>query len=134
MVLKEVLRVLKLDGEAVLSFNQEKSEVVAEIQKLLLDKEVDRKKELTKEKFEEMVDEVGFSGVDVSSATDTFYYDNLDELIGSPKKAFVSVSEVKHSDDELAMFWKKLKEIFENKKTDSGYPESWNMVFARLIK
>ncbi len=131
-VLKEVYRILKPKGEAIINFNQEKKEVLFEIDKLKVKLfnttyKTHKKKKISASKFREEAKKIGFSKIYVSSKDDTYFFDNVDELIGK-------VEDISLGLEKNKLLYSKLREVLKRQKTKRGYKEKWDMVFAKIIK
>ena len=134
-VLCEAYRVLKPGGEAIINFNQEKSAVTLEFQKLVKnDDSVSSAKSINSELFRAEAEKAGFKIESCSAEYDTYYYDNVDDLIGTPKKSSMAVKDVVLSPKKEIEIWEKLRQIFLQRKTTKGFEETWNIVCAKLIK
>lgn len=137
--LHEIYRVLKSGGQAVINFNQEKSNVWLEIEKLK-NKYLNRinklssRKRISAKNFELEAQKTGFAQVVIKNAIDNYYYDTIDELVGNPENVSVVLKNYDLSDEQFEALWKELRNIFLAKKTNRGFKESWNMVYARLLK
>ena len=131
-VLKEVYRILKPKGEAIINFNQEKKEILIEVDKLKVKLfssiyKTHKEKKVSANKFREEAKKIGFSKIYVSSKYDTYFFDNVDDLIGKFEDTSLSLEENK-------LLYSKLREVLKEQKTKKGYKEKWNMVFAKIIK
>jgi ubiquinone/menaquinone biosynthesis C-methylase UbiE len=132
IVLKEVYRILRPKGQAVINFNQEKREVWFEMYKLKakyfgLSKKISKEKKLSAMKFKKEAKKIGFSKINVVSRHDTYYFKNIDDLLGKPK-------DFGFDHQKYEKIWEELRRIFEKRKTNKGYKESWDMVYCRLVK
>jgi len=132
VVLKEVYRLLKPKGQAVVNFNQEKKDILLEIDKLKVKffnttRKTYKEKKISAGKFKEEVKKIGFSKIDVKSKYDTYYFSSADELIGKSTDFGLNFKDNSRLHNELL-------KVLEKQKTKRGYAEKWNMVFAKLIK
>lgn len=132
LALKEVYRLLKPKGQAILNFNQEKRDILLEIDKLkvkLFNKtsKTHKEKKVSAIKFRAESKKIGFRKIDVKSKYDTYFFDGIDDLVGNFKDPSISL-------EENVKLYHELRKVLKKKKTKRGYVEKWNMVFARLIK
>ena len=134
LALKEVKRLLKTGGLAIINFNQRKSDVTFEIQKLLKEKNATRFKKLNLKLFKDYAMKAGFSKVKCIARPDTYYHKFLDNLLGNSKDATWRFQNAKLNEKQIEEIWNKVKNIFGKRKTNLGYKETWNMVFAQLVK
>jgi len=132
--LKEVKRLLKPNGLAIINFNQRKSDVTLEIQKLLRERNITKFKKLNSKLFREHAIKAGFSKVKCTANPDIFYHKFLDGLLGNSKDASWRFQNAKLNDKQIEEIRQKIRDIFKKRKTILGYKESWNMVFAQLTK
>ncbi len=132
--LKEVKRLLKPNGLAIINFNQRKSDVTFEIQKLLQERNVTKFKKLNSKLFREHAIKAGFSKVKCIARPDIYYHKSLDGLLGNSKDASWIFQNAKLNDKQIEEIWQKIRDIFKKRKTSLGYKESWNMVFVQLAK
>lgn len=134
LALKEVKRLLKSSGLAIINFNQRKSDITFEIQKLLKEKKATRFKKLNLKLFKDYATKAGFSKVKCIARPDTYYHKYLDNLLGNSKDATWRFQNAKLNEKQIEEIWNKVRDIFEKRKSNLGYEETWNMVFARLVK
>lgn len=134
LALKEIKRLLKPSASAIINFNQEKSEVTLEIQKIVLKKEnISKAKNINLEIFKKHALNAEFSKVECITQFDTYYHKSIDDLLGDSKKIF-STTNIQLNDNQIKEVWQKIQDIFKKRKTSLGYKESWNIVFAQLTK
>jgi len=134
VALTEVKRLLKPNGLAIINFNQRKSDVTLEIQKLLQEGNITKFKKLTLKLFREYAIKTGFSKVKCITRPDIYYHKSLDGLLGNSKDASWRFQNAKLNDKQIKEIWQKIRGIFNDRKTNLGYKESWNMIFAQLTK
>ncbi len=134
LALEEIKRLLKTDGLAIINFNQRKSDVTFEIQKLLKEKNATRFKKLNLKLFKDYATKADFSKVKCVARPDTYYHKSLDNLLGNSKDATWRFQNAKLNEKQIEEIWNKVRNIFEKKKSSLGYKETWNMVFAQLVK
>ena len=132
VVLKEVYRLLKPKGQAIINFNQEKKDLLLEVDKLKVKlfnstKITYKEKKVSALKFTEEAKKIGFSKISVKSKYDTFFFPTVDELIGIIKDPSLSP-------ERNSSLCSELKKVLEKQKTKKGYKERWNMVFVKLTK
>ena len=131
---KEVKRLLKPSGLAIINFNQRKSDATFEINKLLQEKSATRFKKLNLELFKDYATKAGFSKVKCIARPDTYYHKSLENLLGNSKDANWRFQNAKLTEMQIEEIWKKVRDIFRKRKTPLGYKELWNMVFVQLVK
>jgi ubiquinone/menaquinone biosynthesis C-methylase UbiE len=134
LALGEVKRLLKSGGLAIINFNQRKSDVTFEIQKLLKEKNATRFKKLNLKLFKDYATKAGFSRMKCITRLDTYYHKSLDNLLGNSKDTTWRFQNVKLNERQIEEIWNKVRNIFEKRKLNLGYEETWNMVFAQLVK
>jgi len=139
--LEEIYRVLKQKGEVIINYIEIKSDVLKNLESILLNLPFNRfvkiksKKDIkiSKKEFYNIVRKIGFSKIDVISKNDLIYYKTLSSLLKGYKKTIDS--KIEKLPEELK---KKAKEELNKKlkltKTEKGFPEKWKIVFARLVK
>ena len=132
IVLKEIYRLLKPKGIAIINFNQERSEVRIEIEKqkakfLGGSYKLPKKKKVSANKFKKEAQKIGFSQINIKSKKDIYFFESVDGLMGKPK-------DFNLDDKKYDLLWQKLRRGFEKYKTKKGYKETWNIVFAQLTK
>jgi ubiquinone/menaquinone biosynthesis C-methylase UbiE len=132
LVLREVYRLLKPKGQAVINFNQEKKDILLEIDKLKArlfntTRKIQKEKKISASKFRIEAKKIGFSKINILSKYDTYFFDSVDDLVGSFKDPSLSL-------EENIRLYQELREVLKKNKTKKGFEERWNMVFSRLIK
>lgn len=135
--LKEIKRVLKPGGEAIINFNQEKSPIYFQ-QEIIYNKLfgvpnkiVSAKKRLDSKTFAQIAKLVGFSNIKVNLINHTYYYKDFEEMANETTffAKIYSLSEGQKQKINVA-----LKKYLESTKTSKGIPETWKIVFAKLQK
>lgn len=136
--LSEMFRILKTDGKAIINFNIEKSPVWIQ-QEILFNKYYgDPNKKITTEKsineknFSEMAKNAGFSNINLSKEDDTYYYESSEEILDMMDVSFFSERNL--SKQQGVNLNEELKKYLESTRTKEGIPETWKIVFAKLIK
>jgi len=133
--LEEMRRVLKDGGAAIINFNEEKSPFWVkgeEIISRLLGKEtiVSSGKKIDRETFLELAENAGFSKIEAESKENTIYYKDADEVVNS-----MQLSPKLQGDNELkAKLDQEFRQYLDSIKNERGIPETWKMVFAKLVK
>jgi|Deesub1362B_J571_1020462.scaffolds.fasta_scaffold05031_3 ubiquinone/menaquinone biosynthesis C-methylase UbiE len=141
--LKEIFRVLRIGGEAIINFIEEKSEVRKQMEKIAsyapFDKFVKigkgKGKKISKEEFNKIARDVGFSKVISVSKDHTFWYPTVESLLAGYHNLDVTFPELKKLPIKLQdLLWEKLRQEFLSRKTTKGFGETWRVVFAHLVK
>jgi len=139
--LKEIWRVLKPKGEAIINFIEEKSEVRQKMDKLVSETPFNklikkgRSKKIPKNGFDELAKKAGFSKVKSLSKNHTQWYPTVDSLLNDYQRFEVVFPQLLKLPRKLTdLLWQRLKEKFYVRKTSRGFGETWKVVFARLIK
>ena len=132
VVLKEVYRILVPKGQVIINFNQEKKDILIEIDKLKVKlfnttRKTYQEKRVSANKFKEEAKKIGFSKIDVKSKYDTYYFNSVNELIGKLEDPNLSMG-------ENGQLLNELKKVLKKQKGSRGYAEKWNMVFVKLVK
>ncbi len=136
--LSEMFRVLKTGGEAIVNFNIEKSPTWIQ-QEILFNKYYgDPNKKITKEKnineknFSEMAKNAGFSKINLSKKDDTYYYQSFKDVAEMMDIPFLSDKNL--NKEQETKLNEELKKSLELTRTEKGIPETWKIIFVKLIK
>ena len=133
--LREMHRVLKNGGVAIINFNEEKSpfwikneEIIAKISNK--NAVISATKKMKRKVFLELANNIGFAKIDAESREDTVYYKDADEVISS-----IQLSPKLDGDLTIkAKFDQEFRTYLNSIKTSQGIPETWHMVFTKLVK
>lgn len=137
--LKEMRRVLASKGEIFLNFIEEKSFIRQEMDKMvtqaLFNLKISPSGKISKEEFNKLAGETGFSKIKSISNNHVFWYSTVEELLDNYQKFEVIYPSLKtYPEEVLGSLRKELKRRLESGKTEKGYGETWKVVFAHLIK
>lgn len=138
-VLNEMHRVLKKGGEAIINFNIEKSPIWIQ-QEILYNqyygsskKAITKIKRINEKKFYDMAKNAGFSIISASIENDVYFYKSFEEIIDMMDISFFSKDKRLDEKKEVDLN-RELKKYLESTRTSKGIPESWKIIFAKLIK
>lgn len=137
--LVEMFRVLKKGGEAIINFNIEKSPVWIQ-QEILYNqyygnpnKEITKIKRINEKNFIDMAKNAGFSKISTPVIDDVYFYKSFEEIIDMMDVSFCS-DDLKLTAEQKANLNGELKKYLESTRTPKGIPESWKILFGKLIK
>jgi ubiquinone/menaquinone biosynthesis C-methylase UbiE len=137
--LNEMFRVLKKGGEAIINFNIEKSPVWVQ-QEILYNryygdpnKEIIKIKSINEKFFYDMAKNAGFSMISVPIKDDIYFYESFEEIIDMMDISFFSKDKKLNEEQEVNLN-KELKKYLESTRTSKGIPESWKIIFGKLVK
>lgn len=127
--LKEIKRVLKHGGLAIINFNEAKSPFwikQEEIENEMSGKnnEISATKKIDRQEFLIMANIIGFGEILAESRDSTVFYKNADEVI----------KDFQLTPNSNLNIIPKFRTYLESIKTGQGIPETWKMVFAKLVK
>jgi len=134
----EMFRVLKNGGQAIINFNIEKSPTWMQHEILFNKYYGDPNKKITAEKtvneknFSEMAKNAGFSDINLSKKDDTNYYKSFEEILHMMDTSFLS--DKKLDKEQEIKINEELKNHLESTRTSDGIPETWKIIFGKLIK
>jgi len=135
--LEEMFRVLKKRGLILINFIEEISPVLEETLDILeKDYNISLKKnkiKISKEEFEKISKDRGFSILKSTSKKDTFFFEDIAEFLRGYSSTIDSKTK-KLSENEKEEFMQKLRQRFLDKKTSKGIPDTWKIVVAKLLK
>lgn len=84
--------------------------------------------------FKEKAIKARFSKVKGVARPDVYYHKSIDGLLGNSKDASWRFQNAKLNEKQIKEIWNKVRDIFKKRKSNLGYKETWNMVFAQLTK
>jgi ubiquinone/menaquinone biosynthesis C-methylase UbiE len=135
--LKEMCRILRINGEAVINFIEEKSEVLNEVVKIMREVfniDLDKKgSKILRQEFNKIAKQSGFKIIKSQSKLDTFFFRDMDIFL-SGYKPTIEAKTKRLSPEQKEIFMQKLNDAFLSKQTKEGIPDSWHIVVARLVK
>ena len=137
--LKEMYRVLKSEGVAIINFNAEKSPVYIQqeiiFNKLFGDsaKQVSKKKGISDYDMENGAKKAGFNKTDIKIEDNVFYYQSPNDVADNIDRSFFAESK-KLNENQNKTMNEELDKYLLSIKTDKGIPESWKICFAKLYK
>lgn len=134
--IQEISRVLKQDGEAIINYIEEISDVLKETIDILnasFERKIAPKRiKISKKDFNKISKAAGFNVISYSKK-DTYYFKDLKILFRGYKDTIkLKIKSLKS--DEKKDFMKRIEEKFLNKKTENGFPDEWKVVNAKLKK
>ncbi len=136
--LTEMFRVLKNGGEAIINFNIEKSPTWIQ-QEILYNqyygdpnKEIIKIKNINEKNFIEMTKKAGFSEVSAQVMDDLYFYNSFEEVTEMMDTSYFS--DKKLTEEQKAILNRELRKYLESTRTSEGIPESWRILFGKLIK
>lgn len=132
--LKEIFRVLKPSGMAIINAIEEKSKVRREMESVTKVGSGKTSK-IVKAEFDTLAKETGFSEVHTVSYDNTLFYPTIDALLDEYQRLDVVFPRLQSlSKTEIENMWTELKARFNSKKTSQGFADTWKVLTARLIK
>ncbi|MBA4320231.1 MAG: hypothetical protein C0412_17680, partial [Flavobacterium sp.] len=96
-------------------------------------KEITKIKRINKKKFVDMAKNAGFSKISVLVMDDVYFYKSFEEIIDMMDVSFYS-DDKKLTAEQKANLDGELKKYLESTRTSKGIPESWKIIFGKLIK
>lgn len=135
----EIHRVLKKGAIAVINFNIEKSPVWYQ-QELIYNnlsgnpnKTISREKTFKADQFKPMTEKAGFKNIEIKIEDNLYYYGGFEDLIDKMDISyFAKIKNLTVEQNEQLNI--ELKRYLESIRTQKGIPESWKILFARLVK
>jgi ubiquinone/menaquinone biosynthesis C-methylase UbiE len=136
--LAEMYRVLKMDRQAIINLNIEKSPIWIQ-QEILYNKyygnankKIIKTKSTNEKNFIEMAKNAGFSTILAPVIDDIYFYKSFEEVIDMMDISYFD--DKKLTAEQKEGLNRELKRYLESTQTTQGIPETWKILFGKLIK